>query len=125
MIRISPTAENFAALSPASDYSVTIIGATMDIQAPKNISASKTINGGASVVVWSSSIAGERREIFKTVDSRTYERLQRIKDSGVDEWLVRVGGKIFTAIFDLVAAVEDKNTGDWRCEFLFVFTGEV
>lgn len=124
MLTISPSIDNISTLTPTADYTVSIMTVTLNVESAKNISASKTIGGGASVAVWENNIAGERRSIYRVVDNAVYTKLKRIKDSGVDEWLVRSGGKIFTAIVDMPAALQDTLPGHWRVELKLVFTGE-
>ncbi len=124
MITISPSVANFAALSPTADYTVTIFDTRLNMLVPKNINAARTISGGASVTVWESGVAGESRSIYKTVSQSVYDKLLRIKESGVDEWLVRSSGKVYNAVFDMTFAAKDERTGRWTCQLEFVFTGE-
>ena len=115
---ISPTLENLSALTPASSYTVILPEPKISMEASKNISTSRTISGGAVTTIWNSDASGERRSVSFALPENTYQALKRIKDTGLDPWLLRVGGKIYEAAIDLTSAV--KIQGLWRCQVEFV-----
>lgn len=123
---ISPTTDNFSSLTPASAYTVMLPDIPINLEAAKTVSTAKTIGGGSSVSVWESSIEGEQIEFTLTVDQDRYNLLRSIKDSGFDEWLWRVNGKIYEAVFDLTSAVKTGTFGDkWRVTIMMTILTEI
>lgn len=121
---LSPITENIATLSPAADYTVMLPDVRLNLETAKTISAAKTISGGASVTVWAANVAGESRAFDVLVSDAIYRSLKKIKATMLDEWLLRVGGRIFTVIYDMPSAMREK--GDvWRCNISLTFLTEV
>ena len=121
---ISPTVETFALLQPTADYTIILPEPTISLSAPKNISVTRTVSGGATVTIWKSSMAGEKRSVSPVISQEKYERLVKIIDTGFDEWIVRTQGKTFTAIIDVLSAVKSGQSGQWLIELVFVVTGD-
>lgn len=123
---ISPTTENFSSLTPASAYTVMLPDIALNLEAAKTVSTAKTISGGSSVSVWESSIEGEQIEFTATIDQGRYELLRSIKDSGFDEWLWRVNGRIYEAVFDMTSAIKTGTFSDkWRVTISMTILKEV
>lgn len=97
----------------------------LNIRAAKNVSAVKTIDGGASVAVWDAKAAGERRTLVLNLIKSDYEKLRRMVDYDVEEWIIRAGGRTFSAVLSMPFAMENKNTLYWRVELEIIITAEV
>ena len=123
---ISPTSDNLSSLSPAADYRVEIKDQPINLQASKSISTASTISGGAAISVWESSVEGLQIAFTATVKRSEYDRLLRIKNSGLDEWLWRIDGRIFEIVFDMPSAVKQDAYGlNWIVRLSFVVIKEV
>ena len=108
---LSATAAGIAAIANASDYKVTLPDVPINLAVPKSVSTSKTIGGGASISVWESSINGEQRTISILVDRDTYRKVKAIHESSVDEWLLRVNGRIYRVIVSLNDEIPEQRPG--------------
>lgn len=123
---LSPTAENFADLQPASAYTVLLPDVSISLEPAKTISSTKTISGGAAVSVFEANIEGQQYEISLTLDRTKYLLLKKMKDTLVDEWLWRVQGKRFVVVYDLVAASRLPIAAEkWRCTISLIIKQEV
>ena len=118
MVIISPTTSS--GLSEA--YSVMLPDFDINIEAPKAVQAVKTISGGGVVSVFGGNIAGEEREVARTVTSAQYTDLVTIIDTEVEEWILRIRGRIFKVVLNLVSAkpnLEVKDMYDITLELTF------
>lgn len=89
----------------SADYAVRLPAIPINLEAPKVLNTQRTISGSAVISKWQGSILGEERNINAKLAESEYQAVKAIKDSGVDEWLLVVRGKIFKVIFDLVSAL--------------------
>lgn len=89
----------------SEDYAVRLPAIPINLEVPKVLSTERTISGSAVISKWEGSILGEERNINAKLAESEYQALKAIKDTGVDEWLLVVRGKIYKVIFDLVSAV--------------------
>ncbi len=106
---ISSTTDSIVA---GYDLAVALPEPAINLEANKTISTSRTIGGGASVSVWTADIAGLTVEPEFTVDIVTLAKLREIKETEIDEWLVRTQGKIYVAIYDLISVVRQQSRND-------------
>ena len=120
---ISPT----VASGLSQDYKVILPDPLINMQVAKAISSVKTISGSGSVTVWAGSIVGDSKEMDLTVSTDKYKILQQIKDTGVNEWLVRMHGRIFVCVFDMPVAMKSKvrRGGFYDVVLVLVITEEV
>jgi hypothetical protein len=125
MIKITPSLDGLATITNPSEYSITLPSAMLNIRTAKNVSAVKTIDGGASVTVWDAKAAGERRTLILNLIKSDYEKLRRMVDYDVEEWIIRAGGKTYSAVLSMPFAMENKNTLYWRAELEIIITAEV
>ncbi len=123
-MKLQPTLENIATLTPAADYTVDLPSLRLNLQHAKNISSSLAISGGASISVWEGSVEGERREFDVLVPQEQYAILHRMKLSTVDEWLMSSGGRVFRVVFDMPGAVRQRQRDWWRCRLVIVIASE-
>jgi hypothetical protein len=123
-MKIQPTVENVATLTPAADYTVDMPSVRINLLHSKNISSSLSISGGASISIWPGSVEGERRELDVLVPQEQYAILHRIKLSGVDEWMMSSGGRVFRIVFDMPGAVRQRDREWWRCRLVIVIASE-
>lgn len=125
MIKITPSLDGLATITNPSEYSITLPSAILNIRTAKNVSAVKTIDGGASVAVWDAKAAGERRTLLLNLKEADYKKLKNMADYDVEEWIIRAGGKTFSAVLSMPFAMENKNTLYWRVELEIIITAEV
>lgn len=125
MIKITPSLDGLATITNPSEYSITLPSAVLNIRTAKNVSAVKTIDGGASVTVWDAKAAGERRTLVLNLIKPDYEKLRRMVDYDVEGWIIRAGGRTFSAVLSMPFAMENKNTLYWRAELEIIITAEV
>lgn len=125
MIKISPSIDGLAVITTPADYTLTLHQVAFNVRAAKNISAVKTIDGGASVTVWDSNTAGERRYFSLSLKNSDFEKLKKIADFDVDEWILRAGAKTFLVVISMPAAVQNINTMMWRVDLEIIIVSEV
>jgi hypothetical protein len=106
---ISSTNDSIAA---GTDLAVYLPEPEINVEPNKVISVSSIIGGGSSISIWQANIAGLTVEPEFTVRSGILATLRAIKDSGIDEWLIRTQGKIFVGIFDLISVTRQKSQSD-------------
>lgn len=122
---ISPNSDNFAALQPAADYTVSLPEMPINLEPSKTVSITKNIVGGAIIEAWDADISGLQIIFSVAVTQQKYNILKKIKDSKVDEWLIRTHGKRFNAVFDLAASVRIPNSEKYKCSLNIVIISEL
>jgi len=122
-MKILPT--HAAAIAGYSALSAYLPGVRLNLQAPKRVSVSNTISGGASVSAWTSTIAGQTRELSLTVDAATAQSLSDIHDSGIVRWVIAEQNRRFQAIVNVTNLTEIRDRpGKWEASVELTFISE-
>lgn len=97
----------------------------VNLRPAKAIGVTRTISGHGSVSVWAGTMSGERRELDITVTSSQLKQLESALNTGVNEWLVRIGGRIFRAVLDLSTAIKGKTPESHSIRLVMVILREI
>lgn len=125
-MRIMPSRELLVTGINASEYTVEIPGAAVNIQTPTVISNNITIDGSASISVWAGSIAGQQRSITARVSPLKAQILKNIHRLPALQWLVSVDNRRFLAYISIDSLVPAQDSkGRFEASISMVFVREV
>jgi hypothetical protein len=122
MVIIQPTTES----GLDSSYTAKLPDLQINLEAPRIVNRARTISGGVVISTWDNDMTGEQRTATQTMTREQCEQLRRLVATGQAEWLIRIRGRIFTAVLSLDSILPIRNRrGVFSVSLSFTFISEV